>query len=329
MASIIKYSLVIFLVYWVHLCAFSLTLGEAQYLASERASATLWNELEKSKNLSNYSALKEIYDKKFSPLEYLISHEQELSPEALNNAYEDAILTAAAMRDSELELAILARWKQSPNRNNFHIRLFENGYRNRKISFENTLFQWILPDNGKVNRKELLNHYDILREEQFHDMSSSFWQQHHDCNENGLCNKVQYHERSKTITTLYLCDRDNGLTHKLFEFEHNYYGQQLFVLPSSDGKKLALLHASINKLGVKIVKERIGGVECAVPQLISEDVLELYVVDLQAPKTQTKYDVLQKWNASFLKKNNLKRFSWPNSSQKPIVDFAPSNRCFE
>lgn len=67
MASMIKYSLVIFFVYWVHLCAFSLTLGEAQYLASERASATLWNELEKSKKLSNYSALKEIYDKNSRP----------------------------------------------------------------------------------------------------------------------------------------------------------------------------------------------------------------------------------------------------------------------
>jgi hypothetical protein len=103
--------------------------------------------------LSNYSALKEIYDKNFSPLEYLISHEQGLSSEALNSAYEDAILTAALMKDSALELAILDRWKQCPDRNNFHIKLFENGYRNRKIAFENTLFQWILPDNGKVNKK--------------------------------------------------------------------------------------------------------------------------------------------------------------------------------
>ena len=325
----IKYYLVALFACWTSLCAFSLTLGEARYLAGKRASATLWNELEKSKELSNYSALKEIYDKKFSPLEYLISHEQGLSPEALNSAYEDAILAAAIMKDSALELAILNRWKQCPDRNNFHIKLFENGYRNRKISFENTLFQWILPDNGKVNKKELLNRYDILREEQCHDLSPPFGYLHHTCNENGLCNEVQHHQGLKTITTLYLRDRDSGLTHKLFEFEHNYYGQQLFVLPSSDGKKLALLHAGINKLGVKIVKERYGGVDCAVPYLISEDVLELYVVDLQAPKVQTKHDVLQKWDDSFLKKNNFKRFSWPNSAQMPTVGFDPSNRVFE
>lgn len=325
----IKYYLVALFACWTSLCAFSLTLGDARYLAGERASVTLWNKLEKSKKLSNYSALKDVYDKNFSPLEYLISHEQGLSPEALNNAYEEAILTAAIMKDSELELAILTRWKQCPDRNNFHIKLYENGYHKRKISFENTLFQWVLPDNGKVNRKELLSRYDILREEQCHDLSSTFGRFHHTCNENGLCNEVQHHQSSKTITILYLHDRDNGLTHKLFEFEHNDYGQQLFVLPSSDGKKLALLHASINKLGVKIVNESFGGVECAVPHLISEDVLELYVVDLQAPKVQTKHDVLQKWDDSFLKKNHFKRFSWPNSSQLPTVGFDPSNRVFE
>ena len=325
----IKQFLVALFACWTPLCAFSLTLGEARYLASELASATLWNELEKSKELSNYSALKEIYDKKFSPLEYLISHEQGLSPEALNSAYEDAILAAAIMKDSALELAILTRWKQCPDRNNFHIKLFENGYRKRKISFENTLFQWILPDNGKVNKKELLNRYDILREEECHDLSSTFGRLHHTCNENGLCNEVQHHQGLKTITTLYLRDRDSGLTHKLFEFEQVDGGQRLFVLPSSDGKKLALLHEGINKLGVKIVNERFGGVECAVPYLISEDVLELYVVDLQSPKVQTKHDVLQKWDDSFLKKNNFKRFSWPNSAQTPIVGFAPSNRVFE
>ena len=269
--------------------SYASVLNRGRYLRYWRAPETLLKMIASQEDVYLCTELKSQYEQGFSPLDYLLRCEKSQPPSEVNSAYKLALQSARIMNDHDLCVAIHSQWGAYCHRDKLYHFLTQRGLEKARVSFNDVMFKWIIPGDGKIRQKNINSDVSIV------------------------CKEFTSNDFLKITTKIYVYRKSTGVKTHIFTFEHTNY-RSLFLLPLKGQERLAILYYNIVEPTVNVTPQSIKHIPFT-------EQLELYIVDLDNLLPSNEIKPIKVWDESFLREYLLKEFSWPDSCAEPVLKF--------